>query len=770
MVSTAATAAPIIQLVPGTAVLLNQSGSGGGGSGGNDKSTSSSTNIFSPAVYVDYKRFGGEPTVTVDRYPFPVPNSDKAKQCPGGYTSTKCFKDIVYQSAPQGVVYPHYSQFWKSDDLAQTFRKPQQFPIHGGEFLNLGGGGDSHQVVGHATHKVYYVDLPLHCVTMNVSSDLGETFTSDKLGCGLNPGLDDRQWVEEDETLPATAAQGGNVYVSFINFVNLVTPTLSLARSQKGAAPGTFATDSPCNTLTLSAGSPLLAPAADHEPTPCPDPGDPGLFVAGPVTADKSPASPHRHDVYIPFIRFEEGDWLLYIAKSEAEVPGQSGGTSWTRHLVANLGPNTDPVNIFPQLTIDRRGNLYYTWSQTEQAPDDAEPSNFGGEQDVYYSFSTGGGLTGTWSPPINVTKENNASAIFPWMVAGDPGRVDLVFYRANSGVNSNVAFIDDNGNACEEGTEGCRPNPAVWNVYFAQSLNALNLGSDFKSVQVSTQPNHIGPICTAGLACEQQGGNRNLLDFFTVDIDHLGAAHIAYSDDNNQNQFTRDRTTRQISGVSVFKNQTINLMNIWPIRDHAVFDRAGDVYDAASLPKGPCLGMDVLKTTAERKDDKITITMTLNSAPTREKAIACGVEASSGGIWGAEFWAAATGINAPAENFYIAYRDDLANGQRVEGGTVDGINIAFTSSEFRPRTTTGTLSGDCFPDVGPPASGTCTIAMTVPASSLGITPGNGLYNITGLSAYYFGGPRAPFTNLILGNSEQADATAALHFLGSGTP
>jgi hypothetical protein len=61
---------------------------------------------------------------------------------------------------------------------------------------------------------------------------------------------------------------------------------------------------------------------------------------------------------------------------------------------------------------------------------------------------------------------------------------------------------------------------------------------------------------------------------------------------------------------------------------------------------------------------------------------------------------------------------------------------------------------------------------MTVSASSLGITPGNGLYNITGLSAYLFGNlsDPVPATRVVLGNSEQADAAAPFHYLGSGTP
>src|SRR5436309_11931525 len=62
----AASADSVTTLVPGTAVLLSQTS----GNGGNTSSTTSSTNIFSPSAYVDYKRFGGEPTVVVDRYPF----------------------------------------------------------------------------------------------------------------------------------------------------------------------------------------------------------------------------------------------------------------------------------------------------------------------------------------------------------------------------------------------------------------------------------------------------------------------------------------------------------------------------------------------------------------------------------------------------------------------------------------------------------------------------------------------------------------------------
>src|SRR5438477_7988677 len=115
--------AAVIQLVPGTAVLLDQSS--GSGSGGNVKSTSSSTNIFSPAAFVDYKRFGGEPTVVVDRYPF----APGQFGCPGAPNTTPCPpRDIAYQSAPQGCGFPRYSNSLKSNYLAHTFRVPAHPP------------------------------------------------------------------------------------------------------------------------------------------------------------------------------------------------------------------------------------------------------------------------------------------------------------------------------------------------------------------------------------------------------------------------------------------------------------------------------------------------------------------------------------------------------------------------------------------------------------------------------------------------------------------
>jgi len=67
----------------------------------------------------------------------------------------------------------------------------------------------------------------------------------------------------------------------------------------------------------------------------------------------------------------------------------------------------------------------------------------------------------------------------------------------------------------------------AVWNVYLAQATN----GGAFHQSRVSNTPNHVGVICTAGIACAP--GTRNLLDLFQVKLDpRSDKAAVIYTDD----------------------------------------------------------------------------------------------------------------------------------------------------------------------------------------------------------------------------------------------
>jgi hypothetical protein len=355
-------------------------------------------------------------------------------------------------------------------------------------------------------------------------------------------------------------------------------------------------------------------------------------------------------------------------------------------------------------------------------------------------------------------------------MVAGDAGQVDLTFYKSNTGLNSNVAAVDVNGNpsSCTPDGSTCFANPSVWNVFFSQSQNALNTGPNFKAVQISSEPNHIGQICTGGIGCST-GGNRNLLDFFTIDFDHLGAANVVWADDNNNFSFDINRFSRQLAGNSVLKSTNISLASSWPITDHSVTDTTGDTFNGSGQPNGSCPGMDLLGTSEQQSSGMLTVTLTLNSAPTSAKAITCSPQTATGGLWGAEFWASSS---QGSDNFYLAYRDnppDAPASPAVEAGRVNHLNALVTSLDFG-STQGGTLGGTCLSAPGVPTTAApCTLSLTTSLSTLGIKPGAGLYSITGLSVYYFGKAKGTFTNLNLANNEEADAATAFDDNGTGT-
>jgi hypothetical protein len=133
----------------------------------------------------------------------------------------------------------------------------------------------------------------------------------------------------------------------------------------------------------------------------------------------------------------------------------------------------------------------------------------------VFYSTSSDQGMTWSAAAAVNIAPAD--TAIFPWIAAFN-GTVDLVYYGTTG------SSKDD-------------PN-AVWNVYLAQTLTN---GASFTQSLVSKKPNHVGVICTDGIACPQPQipGTRNLLDLFKVAIDPLNLnAAIIYTDDDSLVRF----------------------------------------------------------------------------------------------------------------------------------------------------------------------------------------------------------------------------------------
>ena len=111
---------------------------------------------------------------------------------------------------------------------------------------------------------------------------------------------------------------------------------------------------------------------------------------------------------------------------------------------------------------------------------------------------------------------------------------------------------LTGSGTTCPAGASGT-PNDSNgvnnncfddWEVQFGQSRNS---GATFRLSDVKELV-HIGSLCTQGLNCTVNNGNRNLLDFFQVALDPAGAANVAFADDVSGT--VNIEYTRQCAGV----------------------------------------------------------------------------------------------------------------------------------------------------------------------------------------------------------------------------
>ncbi len=168
------------------------------------------------------------------------------------------------------------------------------------------------------------------------------------------------------------------------------------------------------------------------------------------------------------------------------------------------------PDNIFPSIAQDSAGNLYLAWTEA-------------GTYNTYYAYSTNSGTT--WSPKVQVNRDDIFSTVLPWIDAGDDGRIAISFYGS---------VIDGNPQL------GSFRGP--WDVYVNTVTNAHSLPAnpDDKAVsqtKVTTHPIHWNSICLSGLGCSLTNppGDRTLLDLFQVKHDPEGRIRVTYNESNKR-------------------------------------------------------------------------------------------------------------------------------------------------------------------------------------------------------------------------------------------
>jgi hypothetical protein len=187
------------------------------------------------------------------------------------------------------------------------------------------------------------------------------------------------------------------------------------------------------------------------------------------------------------------------------------GDPAFTPHKIAS----TRMTAHWPAMAMDRAGTLYVVWDTDER-----QAGTSGGCNDaatpapntIRLSYSKDFGQT--WSAPAAVAHPGNARAVWPWVMAGDPGKVSVVWYQTASG---ELPDLD-----CQT---------AHLFVYDANLQKADTGHPSGSPVNASGRPIHDNSVCQGGTTCVATGQDRRLGDFFSNALDERGCVIIGTAD-----------------------------------------------------------------------------------------------------------------------------------------------------------------------------------------------------------------------------------------------
>jgi hypothetical protein len=407
---------------------------------------------FSAPQFVDRELAGGEPLVIAD------PNHHTLV-----YTShegtTHLYRPGLFSPLPFGINYRNQVNIWTSDDNGASWQRtgvagasadPSKSSGFSDPDLTIDEGG-----------RIYNTGIDLVNDSIFSSIDGGKTYDKGNPDC--HDG--DRPWLaggKKDEVFLATNTQE-----------NTISHQIFQSTDGGNTCPATGIPDQQVN----SDGS--------------------GYTGAGKIY--------YSHDRLIEPIE--------YLDKNGV-VTGLGVGT-WNRGDAAFTPHKIADSTMFahwPALAIDSSDNVYAVWDDNPVSK--TLKDTCGGAaplpNNVLMSVSRDFGKT--WSAPITVAHTPSGRVFWPWIAAGDTGRVSVVWYQANK-----VADVD-----CED---------ANITIGEAHILNALAPTPAIDSTMVGGRPIHVGSVCQGGTLCVAENKDRRLGDFFTNSVDHRGCVLIASGD-----------------------------------------------------------------------------------------------------------------------------------------------------------------------------------------------------------------------------------------------
>jgi hypothetical protein len=405
---------------------------------------------FGPAIHIDLENKTGEPSIAVapDGTEYVVAPDGPGLRLPGE----------AFASGSGG------SLIWRSTDHGRSWHAL-------GTYDGPTGGGDSDIAVA-PDGTLYASGLSyVACSTVSRSTDRGSSWLAMPVGgCGREPLMNDRQW---------TATFGNSVVYTAIG--DTVDSQIDLVRS---------VVDSP---VVVPSTTMQLSTEADYQwpGTVEVDQHSGNVYTAwnttgDPNNCDKSPGA----DKCLPAQASTKTPDLIEISA----LPATASNAPVPRVVASRP---FDTFDSFVAVAVDKAGAVYVVWSERHAATRGTW---------TMLARSADGGQH--WSAPVRVNRAPRTTT-FPWVTAGDDGRIAVSYY-GTSAAGYSPQTVDDT---------------STWRVYSSYSTNGGRSFQEYPTTGVMDR----GAICTSGTGCS--AGGRNLLDFFETAMDGNGCLVTAFAD-----------------------------------------------------------------------------------------------------------------------------------------------------------------------------------------------------------------------------------------------
>ena len=615
----------------------------------------------------------------------------------------------VFNSGPTGTG-TQRSTWFGSVDGGHTFRvMTQKIPASPAVGISAPGpGGGDTDIAFDRSGKQYFADLwALACQRVAVTgpTNPGATDQENFLGCaGSSPGSD-RQWLAVYDPAPGTPNQSaytGPRPLVYLEWNNIVGP------GPNGGAQWNMSTDglnyvnatvdvTPTTSTSYSPFGPDGYPAIDQVTGKV-------FQAAGCTTNNGCTSSGLWMNIGTP----DASGKLRFLDDNGA------GGQDLTKLVHIADTPTGSPDTLFSVLSMDSGRNLEVVWTVSNSNP---------ALRQTFVSASSAASGWTLWTAPVQVsdgsTATGDATNVFPWLKAGGPGRADAVWYGSDK-------LVDPSSH-----------NNQSWNVFMSQVVFPTNAAGGITGaapssqlVKVTPHPMHYDDVCLQGSACIASQGNRNLADFFVVNIDNSGAAEIVYDDTSNKLVQAPGTCTvqvadhcgagvitiaRQSSGLGLFGTKVSGPSNS-PVS--GLSDPAGDArYAVIGGSNQP--GMDIRSSQLSFSPNGSTLNVTMQVVDLAHPATTIGSIAGATNVQYVTRWQMGNTV------YYAAMENNAANQPIFYAGAMKTIDLCSVSACFPhvmtyPEPGTGTFTGKTEAGSINCTSTPCTLTISVKVGDVG--------------------------------------------------